>query len=137
MHGDLRHDVGRGAEAVDAEAGRVAGKAQASIADEARAQERRSLQVRVSIRKREACALVRHHVVGVSAIERVTREQGAIAKVLATLAAVATLAARPAEPRHAHARADAKTLDGAAGRHHPADHLVARYERQPGLWELA
>ncbi len=52
--GDLRHDVRRGAEAVEAELPRVAGHAQRAVADQAGAEQRRRLGVVIAPRAAES-----------------------------------------------------------------------------------
>src|SRR5205085_4547202 len=112
----LRHDVRGGAEAVEAKAFRVAREAKRPVADQPGAEERRGLDVRVSLRDREAEARVGDRVLGVAAVEVVAGEARSVAEVLPAAQAVAALAARPAEPRDA---------DAPAGRLVDADDLVA------------
>ena len=71
--GDLRDDVRRGAEAVEPEPLGVAREAQRAVADQARAEERRRLEIRVPVGEREAVALVRDGQLGVAAVERGSR----------------------------------------------------------------
>src|SRR3989304_3281052 len=60
----------------------------------------------------EAIAPVRHRQLGIAAVECVPGEPSAVAEVLASGAAEAALAARPAEPRDADAPAAAADLAG-------------------------
>src|SRR5205085_5173972 len=100
-----RHDVRRGAEAVQAEPLRVARGAQRAVADQAGAEERRRLLVGVALRDRKAEALVGDGVLRVAAVEVVAGEARGVAEVLAPARAVAAGAVRPAEPRDADATA--------------------------------
>ena len=127
MAGDLRDDVGRGAEAVEPEPLGVAGEAQRAVADQARAEQRRRLEIRIARREREAEALVGDDLLGVAAVEVVPGEACPVAEVLPPGRAVAAPAARPAEPRHAEPAA-------VVGLAHD---LVAGHERQPVRRQLA
>ena len=75
MQRDLRDDVRRGAEAVQAEPLGVAGEAQRAIADQPRAQERRRLEVAEAVRDRKAEALVGDSPLRVAAVDVVARER--------------------------------------------------------------
>ena len=86
---DLDDDVRGRAEAVEPEAPGVAAHAQAAVADEARAQQRRGLVVREPVRDREAEPLVGHGVLGEAAVDVAPGEAGPGAEVLAAAAAVA------------------------------------------------
>src|SRR6185295_5609291 len=97
----LRDDVRGRAEAVQAEALRIAREPQGPIADQPGAQERRRGQVVEAVRDRKAVALVGAGPLRVAAVDVVTGEPRAVAKVLSARHAVTALAARPAEPRHA------------------------------------
>src|SRR5262249_47538305 len=98
---DLDEDVGSRAEAVEAEGSRIAGETQRAIADEAGAEKRRRLFVRVARGDGKAVALVGEGVLGVAAVDLVSREPRALAEVLAVRQAEAARAARPPEPGHA------------------------------------
>ena len=97
--GDLADDVGRAAEAVEPEPLGVAAHPQRAVADQPRAEQRRRLEVRVAAGERQAVALVGDRELGVATVELIAGEARALAEVLAPAAAVATLAAGPAEPR--------------------------------------
>src|SRR5207244_11758301 len=77
---DLRHDVGGGAEAVQAEPLGVPGRPQRAMADQAGAEERRRLLVGVALGNRKAEALVGDGVLGVAAVEVVAGEPGLAAE---------------------------------------------------------
>ncbi len=95
----LADDVGRGAEAVEADPLRVAAEPQRPVADQPRAQQRRRLEVGVALGDREAVALVGDRLLRVAAIELIAGEAGPLAEVLAARAAVAALAVGPSQPR--------------------------------------
>jgi hypothetical protein len=130
----LADDVRRRAEAVDPEPLGIAGQAKRPVPDQARAQERRRLEILVPVGQREAEALVGHRHLGVAAVDVVARESGAVAEVLAARAAEAAGAVGPSEPRHADSLARREAL--AAGGHAPDD-LVAGDEWELRLRELA
>src|SRR5581483_4195875 len=94
-----------GAEAVEAEALGVAAEAQCAIADEAGAEQRRGLVVRVAVGQGEAVAVVGDRVLGVAAVDVAPGEPGLRAEVLAARNAEPAPAARPAEPGHTDAAA--------------------------------
>src|SRR5262249_47032338 len=96
---DLRDDVGRRAEAVEAEPPAFAGESQRPEADQAGAQERGRLEIAVIRWDAEAEPLVRDNPLGVAAVEVVPREVGGVAEVLAAGRAVAACAVGPPEPR--------------------------------------
>ena len=99
----LRDDVGRGAETVNTEAARIARHDERAVADETRAQQRRSVGVVVFGRNREAILRTRGEVFGVAAVEIAAGETRPVAQVLLAPRAVRARAARGAEPRHADA----------------------------------
>ena len=124
VRGDLRDQVRRRPEAVDAQVRGIAGHAKAPISDQARAEEWRDLEVRIAVRQAQACSAVRDHVLRKAAVDRVSGEQGVIAKVLPALAAVTAGSIRPPEPRNADPRTSGQVFDAGTGGAHPADHLV-------------
>ena len=130
MGGDLADDVRGRAEAVKAQAFRVVRHAQAAVADEARAKQRRGVLVRIGIGNRKAEALVRDGEPGIAAVERVAGEPGVFAEVFAAGAAVAAGAAGPAQPRNADARAGGKAGRARTVFRHAADDFVPRNERR-------
>src|ERR671910_476381 len=76
VNGYLDNYVGGGAESVEAEAFGVVGHPQGAVADQARAQERRGLHVRVTLGDREAEAVVGRGIRGVAANDLVAGDQG-------------------------------------------------------------
>src|ERR687890_2765584 len=95
--------VGGGTEAVEAEPSGVARGPQGAVADQARAQQRRGLEVRVALGEGEAEAVVGHGVGGVAAVHLVPGEPGVVAEVLPAREAVAAGTVRVAQPGDAHA----------------------------------
>src|SRR5207248_10114510 len=124
---DLRDGVRCGAKAGETEQLALASSAQRGGAEQARAEERRDREIGEAVRQREAVALVGNRPLRVAAVEVVAGEAGAVAEVLAAARAVAALAARPAEPRHAEPAAVLGL----------ADDLVAEDERQLRPRQLA
>ena len=131
MPSDLGDDVRGGPEAVEPEPLCVPGEVERAVADQAGAEERRGLLVRVAGREREAVARVRDRLLRIAAVDVVAGEARVVAEILLSGAAVAAFAVRPREPRNADARAFALALD------HGADDLVAEDERQLRVGELA
>src|SRR5262249_47304882 len=135
--GDLADDVGRSAEAVEAEALGVAAHPERSVADQPRAEEWSDLGVGVAIRQRQAVALVGRGQLRVAAVDLVPGEAGALAEVLAAGPAEPALAARPAEPGDAHAVAGLEALGPLPARDDLAGDLMAGDERELRLGEVA
>src|SRR5919204_145419 len=100
MARDLRHDVRRGAEAVEAEPFGITRQPQGPVADQPGAEQRRRLQVRVALRDRDAEALVGGGELRVAAVPVVAGEASLVAEVLASRAAVAAGGGRPPPPPH-------------------------------------
>ena len=123
---DLGDDVRGGAEAVQSEPLGVARHPQRAVADQARAEQRRGLEILVALGNGEAEPLVRDDALGVAAVQLVPGEAGPVAQVLAPGAAVAAGAVRPAEPGDADAGARREALSTALDR---ADDLVPDDER--------
>ena len=136
--GDLRDDVGRGAEAVEPEPlGPVAGGDQGAVADEAGAEERRGVGGAQAGREGEAVALVGHGVLGVAAVEVVAGEACVGAEVLAARPAEAAGAAGPPQPGNADPRAGVEARDVGAEGDDFAHDLMAEHERELGVGQLA
>ena len=134
---ELRDDVRSGAETENAEACGVAGHAQRAIADQPRAHPRRELGIGVSAGQRERVACVGDGVFRVAAVDRVAGEARRVAEVFASARAIRAHTTGVAEPRHADAHADAKRCHAGAQRRHDTDNLVAGYQRQLGIGQLA
>ena len=133
---DLGHDVGRGAEAVDAEPSRIARHAQRAVPDEPGAQERRGLDVGNAGREGEAKARIGQGVLGVAAVLPVARESGRVAEVLGAPLAIATGPAGGPEPRHPHAIAQSEPGHQRPEGRDVTDDLMSQDERQLGIGQL-
>src|SRR5207247_1119511 len=107
----LRHEMRRRAEAVQPQPLPVPRGHERAVADQPGTEERRSLGVAVALGQGEAVARVGHRVLGVPAVDLIAREARPLAQVLAGRAAEAALAARPAEPGHAHPVAQRDAID--------------------------
>src|SRR5690606_23917313 len=137
MPRDLRNDVRRRTEAVDAEPLRVAGLRQRAVADQARAKQRRRGHGIVLRRNRHAEGFVRNGVLRIAARQLVAGEARVRAQILAPGATVTAVPARAAEPRDADSVAGPKARGAVADGFDAADDLVTRHERQRGLRQLA
>ena len=115
------------AEPVEPEPFRGAGQAKRPVSDQARAQQRRRLQILEPVRDWKTEALVRDHPLRIPTVEVVAGKARAVAQVLASRDAEAALAARPSEPRHPEPAAVLGL----------ADDLVPGNERQLRPVELA
>ena len=136
MNGDLDDEMGRGAEAVEAQPLCVTGEAQGAVADQAGAQQRGGLQVRIAVRDREAEPVVGDRVLRVAAVDLVPGEPRILAEVLAPRAAVAARAVGGAEPGHADPVAGCEPVHDLSGSDDRADNLVARDQGQLGIRQL-
>ena len=76
MAGDLRHDVGGGAEAVDPDPLGVCRHAIRPMANQAGTEQRRRVGVVIFLRQPEAEAVIGNHVVGIAAVDRAAGEAG-------------------------------------------------------------
>src|SRR5206468_9317864 len=136
VDGDLADDVRRRAEAVDPEPSRVAGHPERAEADQARAQQRRGLEVREAVGQREAEARLGDGGFGVAAVDVEPGEARPLAEVLPAGAAEAAVAVGPAEPRDPDPRAR-RVRRAVPGRLDGADDLMARDDRKPRAGDLA
>ena len=134
---DLRDDMCGGAEAIKAD--RLAGARHAvgAVTDEAGAEQRGRFRVAVLLRQVEAVAPVGDDIVGIAAVDVTAGEMRRVAEILQARKAVAAVAAGPAEPGHADARADGKIAHPIAQGRHAADDLVARDDRITRLRQFA
>jgi hypothetical protein len=108
-----------------------------TVANQPRAQQRRCAHCVVAVGDGEHIAGVSDGVLGVAAVQRVTREFREGAQVLASRLAVPTRAASPAQPRHAHPLTHLKRADLCAELRHLADNLVPQNQRQLRVRQLA
>src|SRR5437764_12195665 len=139
----LSEEMSRGAEAVEAEPARLAHRlteareAVSAIADEPRAKKRGELRGRPFGGERQAVALVGEHLLGVTAVPRVSGEARPLAQILPPRAAIDASAAGEGEPGHPHAIADAELAGLRAERRDRADDLVTRSDREWNCRQLA
>ena len=126
---DLRDQVRRRPEAVDAQTARVAGERIRPVADQPGAQERRRVQIVVAFRQRQHIRGVDDSVFGVAAVLLIAGEAGIGAEILAPAAAVIAVPAGVREPGDTDARAECRGLDLRAARDHRSHDLVAGYDR--------
>src|SRR5262249_58419005 len=115
MAQDLGDEVRGGAEAVEADALRVAGETQRPVADQPGAEERGCLGVAERGRQREHEARIGHGVLGVAPVALVAGEAGIGTEILRPAAAEAAATAGPAEPGHSDAIADVHPRDAGPG----------------------
>lgn len=128
-HRDLRGQVRRGPEAVDAQpaARRQRTAAQRPVADDARAQQRRQLGRVLPVGERIGVVRRDEGRRGEAAVGVPAGVPGGRAEVLAAGAAVPAPAAGAPQPGPAGPVADPEPGDRVAGGGHPADDLVPRY----------
>src|SRR5262249_1351809 len=91
----------------------------------------------VTLRQAEAIALLGHRILGVTAVDLISGEPGAIAKVFAAARAVSADAAGKAQPGDADPVARLKALDSLARAGHLADNRVAGNDQEVWVGELA
>src|SRR5690606_19600820 len=114
-----------------------ADRTQAAIADEAGTEERRGLEVAVRVREGETEARIGNGELGVAAVQVVAGVESAIAEVLEPVDAVATHAARPAEPGNAGTLARREAIHGLAQLDYLPHDLVPRNDGQFRIREIA
>src|SRR5437867_1576578 len=100
MLGDLRDDVRRRSETVDAQALGITGSHERAIADHTGAEQRRGPGIGVRLWQSEAEALVCNGVLFVAPVDRVSGEASRLAQVFAFRQTVPTVAACGGKPRH-------------------------------------
>ena len=115
----------------------VSRRTERAIADQSRAQQRRSLDVAERAVDGKAEPRVGDGVLGVATVDVIAGESRAVAQILAPGRAVPARAARPAEPGDADAFPDADRLHPGSGLDHLTDDLVARDQRQLRMGQLA
>ncbi len=135
---DLRDDMRRRPEPVDADGPGFARSLQRPIADKPRAQQGRSVHVVVAVRYREAVARIGDRVRGEAAVDLVARELRGVAEIFLPARAVTARPAREAEPGHADALPDLETcLHGTSHLQHAPDDLVPRDQRKLRMCQVA
>lgn len=122
--------MGCGAEAVEAEHRSVTGQLVRAITYQSSAQQRRGMDVVETGRDGKAELRVGDAMGGEAAIAGETGEKRIVAEVLATGAAIRTMAAAVPEPGNADAVTYGEAADVPAERLHASDGLVARNDGQ-------
>ena len=135
--GDLRHDVGRGAKAIEPQLFASAGDHQRTPADQASAEQWGERHVTARFAERERITRVGDRRRRKTAVARVSGEERAIAEIFLSAHAIGADAAGVAEPRNADALAHAQPLDAGPDRIDPADDLVARDDRHLRVGQFA
>src|SRR6185437_1155532 len=133
----LGQNVRRGTEAVEADAAAIARPAQRAQADEAGAHERRGSHRIVETIERKCKGCVRQHMAGVTAVAGIAGELRRVAEVFTSRAAIGTAAIGMAEPGDADPGANCRRGDAGAEASDDADDLVAGYQRQRRVGQLA
>src|SRR6185437_5106624 len=135
--GELGEQMGRSAEAVEAEMGATAGSAIGAITDEARAKKGRQLLGGRTDRERKAKASVCDDLLGIAPVDRVASEESVLAEVLLTGAAIAAESAGPGEPGDTHPVARPIAGDRRPDLGDRADDLVAGRDGVVDVGQLA
>ena len=133
---NLGDDVGRGAEAIDADIPPVPGHFERAPADQAGAQQGRGRDRVKVVGEREHERRLGDRMGGVAAVAGVAGEERRVAQVLAPASAIGASSVSVAEPRHADPRPELE-LDAFARRLDAADDLVPRHDRQLGIGQFA
>ena len=134
---NLRNDVRRGAKPVQSEPPRLSSHAQRAVPNQPRAQQWRSLDVAIPRRHRKTESLIGQCEFAVAAIDVVTGEARLRAQIFAPRSTEFAHTAGPTKPRHANPVADLKSLHISTECSHAANDLVARYQWQFRLRQLA
>jgi hypothetical protein len=96
---------------------------------------RRGLQIRVPLRHHKPVPRIGQRLLGEAAVDRVAREAGAVAGVLAAAGAEPAPPAGPTEPGNAHPLPRAEAHDAAAELQHRPNDLVAKDQGELGSGE--
>src|SRR5205085_9522312 len=110
---------------------------QRTIADDARAQERRSLQIVKPFRQTIDETRGRNRVLSITARHSPTRKLCVLAKVLTPHTTEATDAARAMQPCDAHALASLQLAHSCSDNDDMTDNLMSRYHALTSHWQFA
>src|SRR6185437_12422369 len=135
--GDLGHDMGRRAKAIEAELSASASNNQRAPADQAGAEQRREVYIAATLGKRELIARVGERRGREAAISGVAGEKRAIAEIFMLATAIRANAAGVSKPRNTDALSDMQTLNIGADCFDPADDLVPGNDRHPWIRQFA
>ncbi len=133
---DLRNEVGRGAEAVQAEPARAAAHLERALPDQAGAKQRRGMHVVEAGGNGQAVARVGHDELRKAAVHVTAGEAGQPAQVLLAGGTPLATPAGPAQPRHAQPRPGRQVDARAAGGHLTHD-FVPGDDRVGNIRQLA
>lgn len=136
MAGNLGHDVGGGAEAVDADGPGISRHPVGAVSDQPGAEQRGGMHIVEGGRQREAVPRVGDRVVGIAAVDLIAGEARRVAKVFLSRYAVPALPAGVAEPRHADAVSQRQARDAIAQHRDRTDDLVAGHDRIVNVGQL-
>jgi hypothetical protein len=128
--GNLRHNVRGRSKSIQSNAARIAGFAETSIADQARAEERRESFRRIIGQQRKTKALIRDRVLGISSVERISGEARFRTQILPPCPAIIAYSTRPAQPGYTHAVAWPEATGIRARADNLSHNLVAGNQRQ-------
>ncbi len=134
---DLRDDMRRRAETVDADGLRRPRHLQRAPADEPGAEQRRQSRGLGALGQRETVGSVGDRMGGVAAVARIAGEERVVAKIFARAHAIGTMPASMTEPRHADARAGRKARHARARRDDAADDFMSGNDGELRLCQLA
>ncbi len=134
---DLRHDVSRGAKAVESERLAVACDHQRTPANQPGAEQRCERHIAAGLAKRECIARIGDRRRGEATVPRVTSEERLIAQIFLTARAIRADAAGVTEPGDSHTLPERHPFDAGPDCLDPADDLVARDDRQFWVRKLA
>ena len=123
---DLRDNVRRRTEAINAEPPAFSCHFQRTVSDEARAKQGRRLRIAVRVGDREREGRVGDGVIRETAVSLVAGEFGVIAEVFLVMRAKAAVAASVSEPAHADALSHLEARDAVAKAGDFSDNLVTR-----------
>ena len=137
MTGDLRHNMGRRTESIDAQTLPFARHLERAVSDQTRTQQGRRFRIPHIAWNRETIVRIGNRVLGVSPIDLIAGEARFIAEILVAVAAIEACAARMPKPRNPDPFTNGKTGHALSGLRHPADNFVPRNNRQFRFREIA
>ena len=131
--GHLNGDVGRPAEAIQAEtlAGPDAAELERPVADDAGTEQRGRFLISKDLRDAIGERFGDHRILRIPAVHVEPRELRRLAQVFASAPAEPTLPAHPSEPCHADPIPLGDQRHSGADRIHSAHHLMSRHDRKP------
>ena len=134
---DLRDQMPRRTESIDAEPKRIACQPIRAVTDQAHAQQRRRFDVGVTRRQRKAISRVGDDVFGVTGVKPISRIARFATEVLPAGRTKYAMFATRAEPRHADAGAYAVLGDARTASNDCSDNLMSGNHREFGVAKLS